>query len=84
MLGKLAGAAWLNCWLAHFLWADTSPAATQTRPRRQRFRVVKQAARYSARDNKHMVPVSALLKIAKDWVRVAGDLAGCADCDGYG
>src|SRR5207302_1098657 len=25
----------------------------------------KQAARYSARDNKHMVPISALLKIAK-------------------
>jgi hypothetical protein len=29
------------------------------------FALVKQAARYSARDNKHMVPVSALLKIAK-------------------
>jgi hypothetical protein len=29
------------------------------------FGLVKAAARYSARDNKHMVPVSALLKIAK-------------------
>lgn len=29
------------------------------------FSLVKQAARYSARDNKHMVPVSALIKIAK-------------------
>jgi hypothetical protein len=29
------------------------------------FNLVKQAARYSARDNKHMVAVSALLKIAK-------------------
>jgi uncharacterized protein DUF6998 len=29
------------------------------------FELVKKAARYSARDNKHMVPVSALLKIAK-------------------
>jgi hypothetical protein len=29
------------------------------------FALVKQAARYSARDNKHMVPISALLKIAK-------------------
>ena len=29
------------------------------------FALVKQAARYSARDNKHMVAVSALIKIAK-------------------
>jgi hypothetical protein len=29
------------------------------------FGLVKAAARYSARDNKHMVPISALLKIAK-------------------
>jgi hypothetical protein len=29
------------------------------------FGLVKNAARYSARDNKHMVPVSVLLKIAK-------------------
>jgi hypothetical protein len=29
------------------------------------FGLVKAAARYSARDNKHMVPVTALLKIAK-------------------
>jgi hypothetical protein len=29
------------------------------------FALVKQAARYSARDNKHMVPINALLKIAK-------------------
>jgi hypothetical protein len=29
------------------------------------FELVKKAARYSARDNKHMVPISALLKIAK-------------------
>jgi hypothetical protein len=29
------------------------------------FGLVKVAARYSARDNKHMVPISALLKTAK-------------------
>lgn len=29
------------------------------------FGLVKAAARYSARDNKHMVPISALIKIAK-------------------
>lgn len=29
------------------------------------FSLVKKAARYSARDNKHMVPISALIKIAK-------------------
>jgi hypothetical protein len=29
------------------------------------FALVKNAARYSARDNKHMVAISALLKIAK-------------------
>jgi hypothetical protein len=29
------------------------------------FELVKKAARYSAGDNKHMVPISALLKIAK-------------------
>src|SRR6266481_495042 len=29
------------------------------------FGLVKKAARYSARDNKHMVPLAALLRIAK-------------------
>jgi len=38
------------------------------------FALVKNAARYSARGNKHMVAISALVKIAKS-VRFAGSVA---------
>ena len=43
------------------------------------FGLVKAAARYSARDNKHMVPVNSLLN-CEIWICAAGSLAGRGNC----